>query len=380
MSRPELSIVIPACNMAAWLPYAVESCLWQSESRVEVIIINDGSRDDTPRIADAYARSDARVRVRHQENMGAGRSRQVGQELARGRFTMWLDADDFLDRHGARHMLAVADRDKVNLVCGNAVVFSDLTFNTRRYFPHPAAARTTFANPRYWKSKVLWRWIFSTDFLNKAGIVYSSYKLGQDVLAMYDMLTRGEHFSQCAADFYYFRQEHKKVDSSLATEVEHQLAHYAAVRAILERTGHIRPLLKYLSENYVRDIRRITPRIWDSEPRWLARVEALGRELFAGMPRQWLEPAAYAPELRHSPELEALGGAFIAGDGAAIRAELAKYGERGVPAPVDKARGWHHLRRRIKALCSPQSMRVRSRHARLARQAASRLGTLWPGE
>lgn len=376
MSRPELSIVIPSYNMAPWLPYAVESCLWQSEERVEVVIINDGSHDDTPRIADLYARADGRVRVHHQENMGLGRTRQVGQELARGRFMMWLDADDFLDSHGARDMLAVADRDKVNLVCGNAVVFSDHSFNTRHYFPHPAASRTTFANPRYWKSKVVWRWIINTDFINGEGIVHPTYKLGQDVIVMYDLLTRVGHFSQCPSSFYYFRQEHKKVDSSLATEIEHQLAHYTAVRAVLERAGQTRPLLKYLSENYVRDIRCIMPRILDSEPQWVERVEALGRELFAGMPPEWLAPAAYAPELRHSPELEALGRAFISGDGAAIRAELSKYGGRVAP-PVDKTRGWHDLRRRIKALCYPLSIGARRRHAQLAARAAKRLGEEW---
>lgn len=376
MARPEFSVVITAYNMAPWLPVAVESCLWQSERNVEVIIVNDGSRDDTANIADAYARSDARVRVHHQQNMGHGPARQAGQELAQGRFMMWLDADDFLDRDGVRNMLAVADRDKVDLVCGNAVVFSDRTFNTRRYFHHPAASRTTFANPRYWKSKVLWRWMVSTDLVHKAGIVHPPFKLGQDALVMYELLTRVEHFSQCPADFYFFRQEHKGVDSGLVTEIDHRLAHYVAARSILERAGQVKPLLKYLSENYFRDIRKVMPRIMGKEPQWVERVETLGRELFAGMPPEWLAPEAFAPELRHNPGLEALGRAFIAGDGAAIQAELAKYGQAPAPS-ADKDGGWHDMRRRIKALFSPLSVGVRSRHARLTGLARKRLGDVW---
>lgn len=131
MTQPALSIIIPSYNMDRWLPYAVESCLWQSRRDIEVVIVDDGSRDATARIADFYAQADPRVRAHHQPNMGLGPARRVGQELARGRYLMWLDADDFLDPNAARDMLAVAERDHVEMVCGNAVVFSDKTFNSR---------------------------------------------------------------------------------------------------------------------------------------------------------------------------------------------------------------------------------------------------------
>jgi glycosyltransferase involved in cell wall biosynthesis len=377
MSRPELTIIIPSYNMARWLPYAVESCLWQSEPNIEVVIVNDGSKDETPKIADAYAKADPRVRVHHQENMGLGRTRQVGQSLARGRFLMWLDADDFLDRNAARDMLAVADRDRVDMVCGNAVVFSDKTFNSRRYFHHPAVARTTFANPRYWKSKVTWRWIIGTDFINAANITHPPLKLGQDIVVMYDLLCRVGHFSQCPSFVYYFRQEHKGMDSSLETEIEHQLAHYALVRDTLVKAGQIKPLMKYLSENYLRDIKVNMPRILGREPHWEERVEQISRELFAGIRPEWLGPAGYEPELRHSPELEALGLACLKGDAAGIRAELARHGE--VPAPhVNKTSSWHTFRRRIKAMLAPLSLKARRRHGQLAARARRRLGDLWP--
>ncbi|WP_462326522.1 glycosyltransferase family 2 protein, partial [Desulfobaculum sp.] len=131
---PKLSIVIPTYNMEKWLPVAVESCLAQTEPDIEVIIVNDGSSDASPQIADAYAASDDRVRVVHQENKGLGGARQAGQDAAQGEFITWLDADDFLHEKAAEDMLGVAYRDNVKMVCGNAVVFSDKTFNTRRYF------------------------------------------------------------------------------------------------------------------------------------------------------------------------------------------------------------------------------------------------------
>lgn len=372
MPRPELTVIIPAYNMARWLPYAVESCLWQSEPRVDVLIVNDGSTDATRRIAEAFARSDARVRVHSQENMGLGRTRQVGQSLARGRYLMWLDADDFLDRQCARAMLAVADRDRVEMVCGNAVVFSDKSFNTRPYFPHPAAARTSFANPRYWKSKVTWRWIFGTGFLQTSGIEHPPLKLGQDIVVMYDLLTRVERFSQCADFVYYFRQEHKGMDSSLETEIEHQLLHYVPVRKLLEERGQIAPLVRYLSENCLRDLRGLMPRMTGEDAHWRGRIEALCLDIFAGFRQEWLGAAAC------DPELGPLALAFAAGD-------LKRAGElldAWKPIPVvsrSKTSGWHALRRRVKAFFNPLSIKARSRHAALERRARERLGPLWQG-
>ena len=141
------------------------------------------------------------------------------------------------------------------MVCCNAIVFSDKTFNTRRYFPHPAASRLSFSSsPDYWKSKVLWRWMFSLPFLRtgKDGSPFKhpSYKLGQDVCLMFEALPRVKAFSQCPDELYFFRQDHKTSHSSLETEIDHQLAHFLSVKDILVPTGQIKPLVKYLNENY----------------------------------------------------------------------------------------------------------------------------------
>lgn len=376
MREPDLTVIIPAYNVARWLPYAVESCLWQSRANIEVVIVNDGSKDNTAEIAEAYAKADGRVRVHHQENMGVGRARQVGQSLSRGRYLMWLDSDDFLDPNAASDMLDVAQRDHVNMVCGNAVVFSCKTFNTRRYFYHPAASRTTFGNPQYWKSKVLWRWIINTEFLNGQNISHPPLKLGQDIVVMYDLLCRVGHFSQCPSFMYYFRQEHKGMDSCLETEIEHELAHYALVRDILVNAGQIQPLVRYLSENYLRDIRNIMPRILGREPHWEERVAQLGQKLFQGISPDWLGPAFCGPELRHSPELQSLGLAFLSGNAQAIRMELARHGQT-TPASVNKLSWWHTYRRSLKAVFSPLSHKARSRHAELEARARKRLGALW---
>lgn len=377
MPAPDLSILIPAYNMARWLPYAVESCLWQKNADIEAVIVNDGSTDATQDIAEAFARSDARVRVHRQENRGLSGAREAGQALARGRYLMWLDADDFLDMNAAQKMLAVAKRDGVEMVCGNAVVFSDRNFNTRSYFPHPAASRTSFDNPRYWKSKVTWRWIIGREFINNAGVTHPRLKLGQDVVLMYDLLTKVGPFSQCADHVYFFRQEHKGMDSTLETEIEHELMHYVLVRRLLTERGRLQPMLKYLADNALRDLKLVQQRLRGEDERWRPRFEAVGREIFADIDPDWLTPAVAGPEV-DLRELLPVARAF-AGDDMAKARDLLTLSANPPARHRDKTKGWHAFRRRVKAMLAPLSLLARARHSALERRARARLKGLWAG-
>ena len=370
-----LTIAIPTYNMERWLPAAVESCLWQTHKDIEILIINDGSTDASGEIADHYAKVDSRVRHVRQPNGGLGSARQRGQDEATGDFITWLDADDFLAPTFAEKMLATAERDGVDMVCGNAIVFSDKTFNTRRYFPHPAASNLTFTtSPSYWKSKVVWRWIFSLPFLRTgqdgAPFSHPGYRLGQDVCFMFETLPRVKAFSQCSDEVYFFRQEHKKSYGSLETEINHQLAHFEAVKGILLPMGHIKPFVKYVNENYWRDIKAIAPRL-PGEERWADRVLELGTALFRDTDPAWFEASFLAPELKANAELVPLASAFRAGDTATARKFIDGLARNAEP-DVDKTSAFHTLRRRIKAFFHPVSRMTRIRLHDLERRAASR--------
>nr|WP_280712732.1 glycosyltransferase [Desulfobaculum xiamenense] len=373
-----MSIVIPSYNMERWLPVALESCLAQTETDIEVIVVDDGSTDRTGEIADAYAAADARVRVIHQENKGLGATRQVGQDAAQGEFITWLDADDFLERNAARDMLGVAERDKVDMVCGNAVVFSEKTFNTRRYFYHHAVSRTTFDNPEYWKSKVLWRWFFRLSFVRRIGMQHPTLKLGQDVCSMYEALTQVDAFSQCPNFFYYFRQDHKRPGSDIEREINHQLEHYREVKRILLAAGRVKPLMKYLLENYFRDIKSLAPRFVGEDAHWRARCVEISLDIFDGLDPAWFRDEFLAPELKSRPEFIPLADALIARDAQAIDVELDRWREAGAKVrDVDKTSAFHTLRRRLKSALKPMSLGARIRLRALEGRAHKRLGPLW---
>lgn len=93
-SHPFFSIVCPCYNQAEFLKDAIHSVLLQEFEQWELILVNDGSTDDTPLIADEFARLDPRIRVIHQSNQGLSSARNSGLANAKGDFLGFLDSDD----------------------------------------------------------------------------------------------------------------------------------------------------------------------------------------------------------------------------------------------------------------------------------------------
>src|SRR5438876_870324 len=86
------SVVIPVYNRADVLDGALRSVLAQTEQDFEIIVVDDGSKDDPARVVGAF--DDPRIRFHRQINRGGGAARNAGVDLAKGRFTAFLDSDD----------------------------------------------------------------------------------------------------------------------------------------------------------------------------------------------------------------------------------------------------------------------------------------------
>ena len=115
-AAPLVSVVVATYNMGRFLPEAVRSALGQTYSNVEVIIVDDGSSDDTPAIVTQW-RDEVRVRVHRQSNQGQTSAKNKGIELSRGSYLGFLDADDvWLPDKLARQMPLFAGRPQVGVV------------------------------------------------------------------------------------------------------------------------------------------------------------------------------------------------------------------------------------------------------------------------
>lgn len=96
MGSPFFSIIVPVYNTEKYLSACVDSLLRQGFTDFEVILVDDGSRDQSPAICDDYAGTDPRIRVIHKPNGGVSSARNTGIQAAAGTYVMFVDSDDFL--------------------------------------------------------------------------------------------------------------------------------------------------------------------------------------------------------------------------------------------------------------------------------------------
>jgi glycosyltransferase involved in cell wall biosynthesis len=133
---PRFSIVVPAYQAQATLAETLDAVVAQAFGGWECIVVDDGSTDDTPRIAAAYARRDPRIRVIHQDNQGTADAYNAGVSSATGDFVVICSADDILLPEHLPRMAAFVDSE----------VGYDI-YSTNGYFWRPGDSREPCYGP-----------------------------------------------------------------------------------------------------------------------------------------------------------------------------------------------------------------------------------------
>ena len=126
-ARPLISVIVPVYKVEAYLGRCVDSLLNQTYDNMEIILVDDGSPDNSGKICDDYATRDARVRVIHKENGGLSSARNAGIDVARGEFLGFVDSDDWVDEHTYEWLLDMALAEDLKLVCAGRYDFSSWT-------------------------------------------------------------------------------------------------------------------------------------------------------------------------------------------------------------------------------------------------------------
>lgn len=162
----KLSIVIPIYNKEAYVEVCLKSLLEQDFQDFELIAVDDGSTDGSGDLCDRMAAKDQRIRVIHQKNGGVTAARRRGVEEARGRYIMFVDADDMLLPHAMRVLHAAIEETQADEVVGCYVTQKDrLGDSGRRGWQDPfsmiddlLAVRNPFC--------ILWGVIFRRELLD----------------------------------------------------------------------------------------------------------------------------------------------------------------------------------------------------------------------
>ena len=137
----KISVIVPAYNVEKYISRCLDSILNQTYHNLEIIVVNDGSTDNTKNIISSYVEKDKRVQIVNQENKGLFHARLAGLEKATGDYIAFVDSDDYISRDYYRVLINEAIEKEVDVVVGRIVqensegkkwiqnIYNDYSFN-----------------------------------------------------------------------------------------------------------------------------------------------------------------------------------------------------------------------------------------------------------
>lgn len=124
-SADMVSIVCPVYNVAQYLNSCVESLVNQTYRNIEIVLVDDGSSDDSPKMCDEWALKDERIKVLHNTRWGVSVARNTGVRNAKGEYLFFMDADDVLEIDAIEVLLKYHNKKKDTIVVLNYNRFTD---------------------------------------------------------------------------------------------------------------------------------------------------------------------------------------------------------------------------------------------------------------
>ena len=121
--KSDISIIIPAYNAASYIEDCINSVISQTKKELEIIIINDGSTDNTLEIVKKY--KDKRIKLFTTKNNGIGKTRNMGLKKAQGKYIFFLDSDDYIAKDAMENLYKKAIDLKADIVVGNMLRLKD---------------------------------------------------------------------------------------------------------------------------------------------------------------------------------------------------------------------------------------------------------------
>ena len=125
-----ISVIIPIYNVEKYLKKCIESIINQTYKNLEIILVDDGSTDNSPTICDEYKKKDKRIKVIHKKNGGLSDARNKGIDIATGDFISFVDSDDYIDLNMYEKLVNEFNSDVDIVVFGRYVEFPNKTLVT----------------------------------------------------------------------------------------------------------------------------------------------------------------------------------------------------------------------------------------------------------
>ncbi len=185
MNKKQISVVIPVYNVENYLSKCLDSVLEQSFANLEIILVDDGSTDNSPKICDSYKELDNRIIVIHQKNKGLSGARNSGIKVAQGEYIYFLDSDDWIEKNCLEELYQIATTTNSQVVVHNVNLCpTEDEKILKEYWPFKSTVSLLpdMIFP-YFLIQPCWAWnkLYKTDFIKKNNLFFIEGVLYEDV-------------------------------------------------------------------------------------------------------------------------------------------------------------------------------------------------------
>ncbi len=235
---PLVSIIVPVYNAEKYLNRCIDSILSQTMTDFELLLIDDGSKDDSGRICDEYSEKDARVRVFHKTNGGVSSARNLGLDNAIGDWITYVDADDRCSYEYLEHLLSKVD-EGTDLIISYAVICDSIGEKAEVY-PEYRVNETNFErlfvdSDMHWHTSP-WAKLYRANIIYENGIRFNEMMhIGEDADFLFSfMLITDKIYVSSGTDYYYTCDVSGSLTKRINT-IDSELASYRTIRYLVNR-------------------------------------------------------------------------------------------------------------------------------------------------
>ena len=228
MNTPIVSIIVPVYNATkalgenkTVLHRCIDSILNQEYRDYELIVVDDGSKDESGKILDEYAAKDERINVIHKENSGVSNTRNLAIQNARGKYIQFLDADDWITTDATKSLVRTMEESKADLVIADFYrVVGENTSHKGRIDSDKVLTRDEFAdymiqNPADYYYGVLWNKLYKKSIIDTYHLkMDASLSWSEDFIFNLEYLLHVKHVAPLQLPIYYY----VKTEGSLVSQ------------------------------------------------------------------------------------------------------------------------------------------------------------------
>lgn len=243
--NPIISIIVPVYNVEEYLQRCIDSILNQSFKNFELILVNDGSTDNSLKICKEYLLNDPRVKIINKENGGLSSARNAGINIAKGRYIGFVDSDDWINKEMYKILYELCEKNnsdiaecRYTVTTGNEMNL-DNSSNLITILNNEEAIKSLYTNTSY-GSVVSWNKLYRCELFKD--IKFPEGKLNEDQFTTYKLYYKSNKIVSIDKVLYYYFQSTKSIMRS-----EFTLKKLDAIEAI--ESSH-----KFFEENNLYDL------------------------------------------------------------------------------------------------------------------------------